>query len=97
MMAGGSLSTAVPGVLDGDYDPEGDSFTAVLLAGPANGTLTLNPDGSFVYTPNAGFRGTDSISLRSLGWIGIERGHARQDQCSSRDHCFSSITACDSH
>ena len=26
-----------------------------------NGTLTLNPDGSFVYTPNAGFRGTDSF------------------------------------
>ncbi len=59
--AGNSLSTAVPGVLDGDYDPEGDVFTAVLLAGPANGILILNADGSFNYTPNAVFSGTDSF------------------------------------
>ena len=28
----------------------------------ANGSLTLNADGSFVYTPNAGFCGTDSFT-----------------------------------
>src|SRR5205814_7327715 len=28
---------------------------------PAHGTLALNPDGSFVYTPAAGFGGTDTF------------------------------------
>src|SRR5262249_36776954 len=44
---------ATMGVLSNDSDPEGDPMTATLVAGPANGTLTLNPDGSFNYTPNA--------------------------------------------
>ena len=29
---------------------------------PANGTVTLNADGSFTYTPNANFNGTDSFT-----------------------------------
>ena len=40
-----------PGVLANDTDADGDTLTAVLVAGPANGTLTLNADGSFTYTP----------------------------------------------
>ena len=28
----------------------------------AHGAVTLNADGSFIYTPNAGFTGTDSFS-----------------------------------
>ncbi len=59
--AGNSLSIAAVGVLGGDYDPEGDPITAVLLAGPANGILILNADGSFNYTPNVDFSGTDSF------------------------------------
>ena len=34
-------------------------------AGPANGTLTLNADGSFTYTPNANFNGTDSFTYQA--------------------------------
>jgi hypothetical protein len=30
--------------------------------GPANGTLSFNPDGSFTYTPKAGFHGADSFT-----------------------------------
>src|SRR5258708_4872203 len=40
-------------------------FRSASLApggGPANGTLSLNPDGSFTYTPNAGFHGADSFT-----------------------------------
>jgi sugar lactone lactonase YvrE len=33
------------------YDPDGDAITAQLVSGPTNGTLTLNPDGTFTYTP----------------------------------------------
>lgn len=41
---------------------DGDTLSAVLDSGPSNGTLNLNPDGSFDYTPNAGFSGTDSFT-----------------------------------
>ena len=34
----------------------------MLASGPANGALTLNPDGSFVYTPNSQFNGADSFT-----------------------------------
>ena len=44
------------------HNPNGLPLTAQLVTGPANGTLTLNADGSFSYTPNAGFWGTDSFT-----------------------------------
>jgi serine protease AprX len=62
--AGKTLSMAVPGVLVNDTDPDGDAITAVLAGGPAHGTLTLNANGSFVYTPSAGYSGTDSFTYR---------------------------------
>jgi hypothetical protein len=37
----------------------------VLVTGPTNGVLVLNADGSFSYTPNAGFRGTDSFTYQA--------------------------------
>jgi uncharacterized repeat protein (TIGR01451 family) len=52
------------GLLGNDIDPDGDAISAVLLAGPANGTLVLNPDGSFLYTPDPGFAGQDSFVYR---------------------------------
>ena len=44
------------------YDPDGDPITAQLVSGPTNGTLTLNPDGSFTYTPNTHYVGPDSFT-----------------------------------
>ena len=55
------LQIAAPGVLWNDVDPDGGPLTAVLVTGVTNGFLTLNPDGSFVYQPNAGFVGTDTF------------------------------------
>src|SRR5690606_41230992 len=54
-----------PGVLANDTDPNGDPLTAQLVDGPANGTLVLNPDGSFTYTPDTGFSGTDSFTYQA--------------------------------
>ncbi|MFK7768551.1 MAG: Ig-like domain-containing protein [Mariniblastus sp.] len=49
-------------VASNDSDPDGDNVTfAVDGTGPANGTVTLNPDGTFSYTPNADFNGSDSF------------------------------------
>ncbi len=53
---------AIVGVLSNDADVEGDPLTAILLSGPANGTLSLAPNGTFVYTPDPGFVGVDSFS-----------------------------------
>lgn len=50
------------GVLANDSDADGDPLAALLLSGPENGTLTLNEDGSFTYTPNKNFTGTDSFT-----------------------------------
>jgi VCBS repeat-containing protein len=60
-----ALTVSAPGVLSNDTDTEGQALSAVLVAGPTNGTLTLNPDGSFTYTPAVGFSGADSFSYRA--------------------------------
>ena len=52
--SGQTLNVAAPGVLSNDTDPEGDALTAVLDSGAGSGSLALNPDGSFAYTPNTG-------------------------------------------
>ena len=38
---------------------------AILSASPANGILTLKLDGTFTYTPNVNFNGTDSFTYRA--------------------------------
>jgi VCBS repeat-containing protein len=59
------LTVDAPGVLDNDSDPEGDTLTAVVESGPTHGTLTLNADGSFRYTPAPNFNGADSFTYRA--------------------------------
>jgi hypothetical protein len=56
------LNVAGPGVLGNDNDPDGDPMTAALVSDVANGSLTLNDNGSFLYTPDTGFSGADSFS-----------------------------------
>ncbi|MGD7651632.1 MAG: Ig-like domain-containing protein, partial [Verrucomicrobiales bacterium] len=60
-----ALVVAAPGVLDNDTDPESDTLTAIEVSAPANGTLVLNSDGSFTYTPDAAFTGTDSFTYKA--------------------------------
>ncbi len=57
--------TLVAGVLANDSDAEGDPLTASLVSGPTNGTFSFNADGSFTYTPNDMFLGTDSFTYRA--------------------------------
>ena len=57
------LTTAtVSGVLANDTDPDGDALTASLISQPSDGSVTFNNDGSFIYTPNADFFGSDSFT-----------------------------------
>ena len=55
-----------PGVLGNDSDPDDDALTAKIEDGPADGTLDLRTDGSFTYTPDDGFEGTDTFTYRSV-------------------------------
>jgi large repetitive protein len=61
----GTLNVAAAGVLSNDTDADGDALSAVLVNGPAHGSLTLNANGSFTYTPNVNFNGTDSFTYKA--------------------------------
>ena len=60
-----TLSVAGPGVLGNDTDPNGLALHTVLGADVTNGTLTLNSDGSFDYTPDADYTGADSFTYQA--------------------------------
>ncbi len=46
-------------------DPKNAGLTAVQPGDPENGSLTLNPNGSFTYTPDANENGPDSFTYRA--------------------------------
>ena len=80
-----ALTVNAPGVLANDSDADGNPLTAVLGSGPSHGTLTLNANGSFTYTPTADYNGPDSFTYRaSDGTAHLEPGdgddhrHCRQ-------------------
>ena len=60
-----TLSVPPAGVLANDFDADGDQLTALLVSGPANGAVTLNPDGSFSYQPTANWHGTDTFTYKA--------------------------------
>ncbi|MGV8049612.1 MAG: Ig-like domain-containing protein [Anaerolineaceae bacterium] len=68
------LEVAAPGVLanDTDQDPY-DVFTAETKDEPLHGTLVLNADGSFTYTPDLGFFGTDTFTYWMTSVPGPEK------------------------
>ena len=51
------LTGQVPVATDGD----GDALSYAAASPPAHGTLTFNPDGSYVYTPAPDYSGLDSF------------------------------------
>jgi len=63
------LAVAAPGVLGNDDDPDGeDALTATLVTGPQHAlSFTLSAGGSFSYTPEANFHGTDTFTYTAGG------------------------------
>ncbi len=57
-----TLNVAAPGVLANDTDPDGDRLTAGMPSDPTYGSLTLQSNGAFTYTPNNNYTGPDSFS-----------------------------------
>jgi VCBS repeat-containing protein len=60
-----ALTVGAPGVLENDSDPDGDTQTAAVVSGPDHGSLVLNQDGSFEYTPHRNYNGRDSFSYHA--------------------------------
>jgi VCBS repeat-containing protein len=58
-------TTTTNGVLANDTDPEGNTLTASLVTNVSSGTLTLNPNGTFTYTPANGFTGNVTFTYRA--------------------------------
>ncbi|HEX2699894.1 MAG TPA: Ig-like domain-containing protein, partial [Acidimicrobiales bacterium] len=61
----GPLSVPAPGVLANDADTQdADPVGATVVDEPAHGSLVMNRDGSFSYTPTHGFSGTDTFTYK---------------------------------
>lgn len=65
VMSGTVLIVPAPGVLANDTDPNGQPLTAVLATSPTHGTLILNTNGGYTYSPAAYYTGTDSFTYRA--------------------------------
>ncbi|MBT8507249.1 hypothetical protein AZH53_02240 [Methanomicrobiaceae archaeon CYW5] len=61
-----ALVISAPGILANDYDPNGDSLTAILVTDVIHGDLSMQTDGSFGYLPSTGFTGTDVFTYRAF-------------------------------
>ena len=72
-MAGEPVAVdAVQGVLANDSDPDADDvLVAIVVTPPEFGSLKLNIDGSFVYTPDAGLPPSDSFTYRAQDSAGL--------------------------
>jgi VCBS repeat-containing protein len=55
----------VNGLLTNDSDLDGDNLQSIRTGDTAHGTLTMQADGSFTYTPEADFTGTDSFTYQA--------------------------------
>lgn len=69
-----ALNIAAPGILSNDTDVDGDPLTVAAplpTTTTAGGTLAVNTDGSFTYTPPAAFSGADTFTYTATDGIGV--------------------------
>ncbi|MCB2409806.1 Ig-like domain-containing protein [Hymenobacter lucidus] len=60
-------STKTGNIILNDPNPANlpnSAFSVQLVTGPAHGSATINPDGSYSYTPNSGYLGPDSFTYQ---------------------------------
>lgn len=68
-----TISTVTGNVLSNDNFPaDNETYSAVLVTPPTQGTLTLNADGTFTYVPAAGFTGGNIIFTYQV----VDNGYA---------------------
>jgi len=54
--------SALAGLLANDADADGDALSVTSIEAPSNGTINIATDGSFEYTPDAGFVGQEVLT-----------------------------------
>lgn len=86
-------STVSGNVVLNDYDQELNGFTVALATAPMHGTLTLNANGTYSYSPAPGYTGPDSFTYTACD-------NATPSLCSGTAtvnlRVFSTNTACTS-
>jgi VCBS repeat-containing protein len=60
-----ALVVTASSVLDNDTDGDSDPLTAIKVIDPSHGSVTLNSDGTFTYTPTANYNGSDSFTYKA--------------------------------
>ncbi len=70
---GFSVASGAPGMLAQSSDADGDVLIAYINTAPVHGTMVLNADGSFTYTPTADFYGVDGLefNVRENSFVSI--------------------------
>jgi YVTN family beta-propeller protein len=71
VIGGATLTVSAPGVLGNDTDADNDALTAQLAGTTTKGTLNLNPNGSFTYSPGEDATGTDTFTYRASDGLAI--------------------------
>ena len=61
-----TLDTGPWGVLLNDTDADGDELAVLLRTPPQHGTVQMETNGSFKYTPTPGFEGTDEFTYAAI-------------------------------
>ncbi|BBY18625.1 Ig-like domain-containing protein [Mycolicibacterium litorale] len=61
----GKLDGPMTGTV-GAVDPDGDRLVYVLTRGPSSGSVQLNADGTYTYTPGEGFDGVDTFRVVAI-------------------------------
>jgi hypothetical protein len=69
--AGSTLNVGAPGAMSAAV---GSGLQASLVSGVSDGSLTLNADGSFSYTPAPGFSGDDSFTVSAVDGAAQDAG-----------------------
>jgi len=65
-----TVTNSANGVLGNDSDPDGNSLSASVVDSTVEGTLTLDADGTFEYTPNGSFSGADAFTYEVADGFG---------------------------
>jgi hypothetical protein len=74
---GSLLVVEPPGVLDNDFDPDGDAIASGFHSDPADGNiLAMAQDGGFTYEPDPGFVGVDSFTYAVRDDLGTVTGQS---------------------
>lgn len=66
-----TLTVPAPGVLGNDSDADSPTLQAAVVTGPAHGSLSLQANGAFTYTPSASYTGPDRFTYRVTDQAGL--------------------------